>query len=92
LAQDDPGAFLPRYAAALHNKSKRLAELELTEEALNAIEQATGIYRPLARDQPDTFRPAFVEALHTFAEILSMLGRDAQAAEMHREAAADDGH
>ena len=90
LVEVDRDAFLPQYATALHNKSKRLADLDRGREALNAIEQATGIYRPLARDQPDAFRRPLVDALHTYANVLSMLGLEARASEIRKEAAGQD--
>ena len=91
LVSISPDVFVPEYAASPLGKSKRLADLGRTQEALSAVEQATYIYRPLARDRHDAFRPPFVEALHTQANLLSMLGRDAEASDLRNEAAAEDG-
>jgi tetratricopeptide (TPR) repeat protein len=57
---------------------------------LTAIEQAITIYRPLVQARPNAYRPAFIQALNTYANVLSTLGRRAQAAELHREAAAEE--
>jgi tetratricopeptide (TPR) repeat protein len=73
-------------AISLTNQSRRLADLGRREEALAAIEQATGIYRRLAEASPDTFAPSFAASLNNLAETLSSLNRDAEASAIREEA------
>jgi hypothetical protein len=51
-------------AMELTNESRRLADLGQREEALAAVEQATGIYRQLAEDQPGTYLPILAASLN----------------------------
>jgi tetratricopeptide (TPR) repeat protein len=59
--------------------SIRLADLGRREEALAAIEQATGIYRQLAEDRPDAFLPDLAMSLNNRAGCLADVGRREEA-------------
>src|SRR5277367_6494252 len=66
-------------AISLTNESGHLADLGRREEALAAIEQATGIYRQLAEASPDTFLPHFAASLNNQSRRLADLGRREEA-------------
>ncbi|MGH3908191.1 MAG: hypothetical protein ACRDTE_29015 [Pseudonocardiaceae bacterium] len=51
-------------------------------EALNAAEEAVGMYERLARQLPGAFTGDLRGALGTLAEVLAHLGRDEDAAEV----------
>ncbi len=78
-AEARPDAFLPDLAMSLNNQSNRLAGLGRREEALAAIEQATGIYRQLAEARPDAFLPDLAMALNNQSVHLAGLGRREEA-------------
>jgi tetratricopeptide (TPR) repeat protein len=84
------GANMPQSqvnrAISVTNESGRLADLGRREEALAAIEQATGIYRQLAETSPDKFVPSFAASLNNLADTLSSLNRDAEASAIREEA------
>ena len=73
--------FLPDLAASLNNQSNTLSDLGQREEALETIEQATGIYRQLAHDRPDAFLPRLAAALNNQSNRLAILGRREEALE-----------
>jgi tetratricopeptide (TPR) repeat protein len=77
------GANMPQsqvnQAISLTNESGRLADLGRREEALAAIEQATGIYRQLAETSPDTFQSHFAASLNNQSRRLADLGRREEA-------------
>ena len=82
-------------ARSLANQSGILGDLGRPEEALTAIEEATGIYRDLARARPDAFQPDLARSLTNQSGVLAGLGRreDAltagqEAVTIHRELAA----
>ena len=85
-AEASPDAFLPDLATSLNNQSLRLADLGRREEALAAIEQATGIYRQLAEARPDAFLPDLATSLNNLADTLSRFNRDAEASAIREEA------
>ena len=66
-------------AMSLITESGRLADLGRREEALAAIEQATGIYRQLAEAQPNTFLPNVAASLNNQSRRLADLGRREEA-------------
>jgi Tetratricopeptide repeat len=66
--------------------SSRLSELGRREEALDAIEEATGIYRQLAQARPDAFLPDLATALNNQSGRLSGLGRREEALASAEEA------
>jgi tetratricopeptide (TPR) repeat protein len=66
-------------AMSLANESGRLAGLGRREEALAAIEEATGIYRQLAEAHPDTFLPNLAASLPNQSRRLADLGRREEA-------------
>jgi hypothetical protein len=68
-----------RLAGALNNLSIRLAGLGRREEALAAIEEATGVYRELAAARPDAFRPDLAASLTNLSNGLGDLGRREEA-------------
>jgi tetratricopeptide (TPR) repeat protein len=73
-------------AERLLDLSNRLGDLGRREEALAAIEQATGIYRELAEARPDAFLPNLATSLRNLADTLSSLNRDAEASVIREEA------
>jgi len=66
--------------------STRLADLGRREEALAAIEEATGIYRQLATARPDAFLPNLAASLNNQADCLARLGRREEAFAASEEA------
>jgi len=68
------------------NLSSRLSDLGQREEALDAIEQAAGIYRQLADARPDIFLPDLGRTLNSLAKMLSLFNRDADASVIREEA------
>ena len=68
-----------RLARSLNNLSVRLAGLGRREEALAAIEEATGLYRELARARPDAFAPDLARSLNNLSVQLADLGRREEA-------------
>ena len=79
LAEAQPTTFLPNVAASLNNQSRRLADLGRREEALAAIDQATGIYRQLAEARPDAYLPKLAALLNNQSRRLADLGRREEA-------------
>jgi len=66
-------------AERLLDLSNRLGDLGRREEALAAIEQATGIYRQLAEARPDAFLPDLAMSLNNQSGRLADLGRREEA-------------
>ena len=66
-------------AMSLITESGRLADLGRREEALAAIEEATGIHRQLAAARPDAFLPDLATALNNRSRRLAELGRREEA-------------
>jgi tetratricopeptide (TPR) repeat protein len=66
-------------AERLLDLSNRLGDLGRREEALAAIEQATGIYRQLAEARPDAFLPDLAMSLNNQSGRLGDLGRREEA-------------
>ena len=65
----------PTLPRSLNNQSLRLADLRRPEEALDAVEQAAGIYRQLAQDRPGAFLPDLAAALNNQSLYLADLRR-----------------
>ena len=86
LAERDPDAFLPILATALNNQSNGLAALGRREQALEAIEEAVGVYRELAQGRPDAFLRELAGALNNQSNGLAALGRREQALAAIKEA------
>jgi tetratricopeptide (TPR) repeat protein len=66
-----------RVAQLLNSRSSRLSDLRRWEAALEAIDEAVGIYRELAKAHPDAFRPDLAGALNNQSNRLGDLARDA---------------
>ena len=81
-----PGRVPARPGQVAEQPVGRLADLGRREEALAAIEEATGIYRELAAARPDAFRPDLATSLDNLADTFSSLNRDAEASAIHEEA------
>ena len=64
-----------RLAGSLNNLSLRLADLGRREDALAAIEEATGLRRELAAARPDAFTPDLAGSLNNLSNRLADLGR-----------------
>jgi hypothetical protein len=64
-----------RLAGSLNSLAARLADLGRAEDALAAIEEATGIYRELAAARPDAYRAALAMSLNNLSNGLAGLGR-----------------
>jgi hypothetical protein len=59
----------------------------LQEYALVAIEEAISIYRGLIADRPETFHMSLADALEHLADVLTGLGRVAEATSARAEGA-----
>ena len=66
-----PGLSWPQHSTTIES----LADLERRDEALDAIEEATGIYRKLAEVRPDAFTPNLAMTLSNQSDRLADLGR-----------------
>ncbi|MBG0826146.1 tetratricopeptide repeat protein [Planomonospora sp. ID91781] len=77
---------LPGLAGSLNNQAVRLGGLGRREEALEAITEATGLYRALADAHPDAFLPDLAGSLNNQAVQLADLGRREEALEAITEA------
>ncbi|WP_346619580.1 tetratricopeptide repeat-containing serine protease family protein [Blastococcus montanus] len=75
VTADNPETHTPRLAGALNNLSVRLTDLGRREDALTAVEEATGLYRALADARPDAFTPHLATALNNLSVQLADLGR-----------------
>ena len=73
-------------AGWLVHLSGRLADLDRQEEALAAIERATGIYRQLAKVRPHGFRSELAVSLNSQSMRLADLGRRGEALAAAEEA------
>ena len=71
---------------SLNTLSLLLADLDRPEDALAAIQEATGIYRELAAARPDPFRPGLAMSLNTLSIYLGELGRPEDALTAIQEA------
>jgi len=86
LATVDPVRYRPDLARALGNLGSRLRDVGKFDDAVTAEQEAAGIYRELAVADPDRYRPALSASLGKLAEVLSALGRTAEAEAVHAEA------
>ncbi|WP_346619577.1 tetratricopeptide repeat protein [Blastococcus montanus] len=75
-------------AGWLNNLSIRLDHVGRREDALTAIEEASGLYRALAAARPDAFTPALATALNNLSNRLAGLGRREDALTAVEEAVA----
>ncbi|MBM7086915.1 tetratricopeptide repeat protein [Micromonospora sp. MMS20-R2-29] len=94
LAEDNPAAYLPDLAMLLWayglvcvNTQANLAE------ALEAITEAVNLYERLTEQLPAVFVERLFVAYYTLADVLDLLGRTDEAAELRRQldAATGDG-
>jgi tetratricopeptide (TPR) repeat protein len=88
LAQENPDAFTPLFAAVLNNLANRLSDLGRREPALAAAEEAVALYRQLTAARPDAFTPDLAMSLNNLASFLSDLGRREPALAAAEEAVA----
>ena len=75
-------------ARVANNLANRLSDLGRREAALEAAEEAVGLYRELARARPDAFTPYLAGSLNNLANRLSDLGRREAALQAAEEAVA----
>jgi len=73
-------------ARSLSNLSNRLGELGRPEEALQAIQEAVELYRPLAEQRPEALRSDLAGSLNNLSIRLAELGRPEEALQAIREA------
>ncbi|WP_232630873.1 tetratricopeptide repeat protein [Methylobacterium sp. Leaf118] len=66
-------------ASLLSNAGGYLSQIGRREEALAAAQEATGLYRDLARARPDAFTPDLAVSLNNLGNRLSELGRREEA-------------
>jgi len=66
-------------ARVLNDLGERLSALGRLEEALQATQEAVGIFRQLAEERPDAFLPYLAMSLHNLSIKLSKLGRREEA-------------
>ncbi|MEV8038883.1 tetratricopeptide repeat-containing serine protease family protein [Streptomyces sp. NPDC086182] len=97
LAQANPDAFEPDFAASLSNLGIRLSEVGRRGEALTATEEAVEIRRRLAADNPAAYEPDLAASLSNLGIQLAEVGRRGEAftaakeaVEIHRRLAADN--
>jgi tetratricopeptide (TPR) repeat protein len=74
-------------AITLNNLGIRLSEVGRHEEALAAVEEASGLDRELAGRNPEAFRPNLASSLNNLGNRLSAVGRREQALAAVEEAA-----
>ncbi len=86
LAQRNPNASIPNFAASLHNLGVRLSELGRPEEAMVPSQEAVDTYRKLAQQDPNAFLPNFAASLNNMGVRLSELGRWEEALAPSQEA------
>ena len=84
-AAERPDAFLPDLAMSLNNLGNRLSDLGRREEALQAAEEAVGLYRELAAQRPDAFLPYLATSLGAKGTVLQGMGETAGAIAAFRE-------
>ncbi|CAO5184851.1 putative Anaphase-promoting complex subunit 5 domain-containing protein [Frankia sp. AiPs1] len=87
-SDEDLAAHLPQLASSLNNLGRRLADLDRREDALAAVDEATGIYRRLAAAQPDRHLAGLAASLNNLARRLGDQGRYEQALATVEEATA----
>ncbi|MFM7199592.1 MAG: tetratricopeptide repeat protein, partial [Myxococcota bacterium] len=73
-------------AELLLNKGHRLSELGRREEALQATQEAVGLYRRLVEQNPDAFNPNLAMSLNNLGNMLSNIGRREEALKATEEA------
>ncbi|HLH68398.1 MAG TPA: tetratricopeptide repeat protein [Candidatus Dormibacteraeota bacterium] len=76
----------PDLARSLNNLSNRLGELGRREEALEAVQEAVRLYRPLAEQRPEALRPDLAGFLNNLSIRLSELGQREEALQASQEA------
>ncbi|MFE5858376.1 hypothetical protein ACFQ61_34810 [Streptomyces sp. NPDC056500] len=96
LVPFDPKARTPRLATALITLGGRLRQVGRITEAAEVIEEAVGLYRPLAAARPQ-LRPELATAVHELGSLLAKARRTAdaepfltEALEHHRRLAESD--
>ncbi len=70
---------------SLNNLGNRLSDLGRREEALQAIDEAVGLYRLLAAQHPDAFLPDLVTSLGARGAVSQEMGDVAGAAASFRD-------
>jgi tetratricopeptide (TPR) repeat protein len=90
LAEANPAAYLPELARGLWGFAwvRAAGGIEL-RKALSAVQEAIGMYQPLATRQPEVFGPDLWSTRHTLADVLDGLGRSGEAAALRRRLAAE---
>ncbi|OLL15540.1 hypothetical protein BKH32_03180 [Actinomyces oris] len=81
-----PKVYTPKLAMSLGNLAAFLSGLGRLGEALEASQDAVGLYRKLAQDSPAAYTPDLAMSLGNLATILSGLGRSGEALEVDQEA------
>uniref|UniRef100_UPI0026ED7943 tetratricopeptide repeat protein n=1 Tax=Actinomyces oris TaxID=544580 RepID=UPI0026ED7943 len=74
-------------AIYLHNLAIRLSGVGRSVEALEAAQEAVGLFRELVENSPEDHAPGLAGSLNNLANILSGLGRSGEALEVSQEAA-----
>jgi Tetratricopeptide repeat len=80
--QDDHGP----YAAAVNNLAVRLGDVGRRDEALEAAQEAVGLYRDLAEHNPAAYLPGLAASVTNLAARLGDVGRRDEALEAAQEA------
>jgi hypothetical protein len=73
-SEHDEATNLPDLAMWLNNLSVRLGDVGRREEGLAASEEATSVYRELARQRPDAFLPNLAASLNNLSNRLGIWG------------------
>ncbi len=69
----------------LINLAIRLADNGQHHEALQTAQEATNLYRTLAKHNPAAYTPALTRSLNTYANILERRGKTKEAARIRKE-------
>ena len=67
--------FNPDLATSVHNLAENLYAIGRRDEALEAIQQAVGIWRELVMEHPAAFNPHLATSLNDLAQNLYTIGR-----------------
>jgi tetratricopeptide (TPR) repeat protein len=86
LAQGNPSAFEPNFAASLNNLAKFLADAGETNETFVLVGEAVEIFRRLAQNNPGAYEPYLAGTLNNMTKSFNAIGERDRALASAREA------